>query len=157
MNAFSKVHLRPLKSGDARTLSELHHLGFPKGWSSEECESMLMRPEYRGFMAVIPDADGGWCAGFVLMRQVMDEVEIIALVTHPKLRRHGIANQLMEAVMESLHHDMSVFLEVRAANDAAIALYQKQGFQAMGRRADYYTDWDGQKVDAVTMRCNRKG
>jgi ribosomal protein S18 acetylase RimI-like enzyme len=43
----------------------------------------------------------------------------------------------------------SVFLEVRADNDAAIALYDSEGFQTIDRRVGYYQP-DG--VDALVMR-----
>jgi ribosomal protein S18 acetylase RimI-like enzyme len=42
-----------------------------------------------------------------------------------------------------------MFLEVRASNAAARALYASAGFVAVGRRARYYRDPD---EDAVVMR-----
>jgi ribosomal protein S18 acetylase RimI-like enzyme len=41
------------------------------------------------------------------------------------------------------------FLEVRADNDAAVALYESEGFEAIDRRVGYYQP-DG--VDAIVMR-----
>ena len=46
----------------------------------------------------------------------------------------------------------SLFLEVAADNDAAIALYKKQGFETVGRRAGYYARSDHPAVDAIVLR-----
>jgi ribosomal-protein-alanine N-acetyltransferase len=46
----------------------------------------------------------------------------------------------------------SVFLEVRASNAAAIALYEKHGFAAVGRRRGYY---DAPVEDAAVMRWGK--
>jgi len=45
----------------------------------------------------------------------------------------------------------AAFLEVRTANLAAQALYEKSGFQAIARRANYYSD---PIEDAVVMTLN---
>lgn len=65
----------------------------------------------------------------------------------------GIGRILMEA---AVHHAWRVgctrmFLEVRADNEAALALYARVGFVRLGRRARYYAD----RVDAITMRLRR--
>jgi ribosomal-protein-alanine N-acetyltransferase len=41
------------------------------------------------------------------------------------------------------------YLEVRASNEAAQALYEQYGFKAVGRRRNYY---DRPREDAVVMR-----
>jgi len=45
----------------------------------------------------------------------------------------------------------AAFLEVRSANHAAQALYEKSGFRAIARRANYYSD---PREDAVVMTLN---
>ena len=42
------------------------------------------------------------------------------------------------------------FLEVRASNQAAIRLYEQQGFNEMGRRRNYYPAVNGRE-DAILM------
>jgi ribosomal-protein-alanine N-acetyltransferase len=82
--------------------------------------------------------------GFLVLRQVLDEAEIITIGT--TARRQGIARALLEAAfirpgLRTLH------LEVAATNSAALALYDGAGFTRTGRRRAYYTDG----TDAVTM------
>ena len=45
-------------------------------------------------------------------------------------------------------HLACLMLEVRASNAPAIALYEKHGFAAVGRRKNYY---DAPREDAVLM------
>ena len=45
-----------------------------------------------------------------------------------------------------------MFLEVAEDNPGAIALYERTGFTAVGRRASYYGRPGAQAVDAVVMR-----
>ena len=48
---------------------------------------------------------------------------------------------------------ISAYLEVRPSNEAAVALYQKLGFNVIGRRHNYYRD---SKEDALIMMKNLK-
>ena len=58
----------------------------------------------------------------------------------------GYARKLMD---ELLRRAATVFLEVRAGNEAAIGLYTHSGFQEIDRRKNYYHD---PEEDAVVMR-----
>ncbi|MCG9958445.1 ribosomal-protein-alanine N-acetyltransferase, partial [Pseudomonas aeruginosa] len=44
------------------------------------------------------------------------------------------------------------FLEVRASNQAAYRLYERYGFNEIGRRRDYYPAVGGRE-DALVMAC----
>jgi len=54
------------------------------------------------------------------------------------------ADQHREGPVTQLH------LEVRDGNPA-VAMYERFGFRAVGRRKDYYRGHDGIRHDAVTM------
>jgi [ribosomal protein S18]-alanine N-acetyltransferase len=82
--------------------------------------------------------EGGRVVGFLVTRQVApDEREILNLAVHPEHRRRGIARLLLCRVMKALPGQW--FLEVRESNAAAIALYRSLGFEAAGRRENYYS------------------
>jgi ribosomal-protein-alanine N-acetyltransferase len=78
-------------------------------------------------------------AAWAIARRVArapDEWELLYLETSQPWRRRGVGEKLLRAL---LHARPGIwFLEVRASNAAAIALYQKLGFQESGRRRDYY-------------------
>jgi ribosomal-protein-alanine N-acetyltransferase len=64
------------------------------------------------------------------------------LLVSPAERRHGVANQLLQALLSRAAQTNSeaVFLEVRESNSPARLLYEKSGFQQTGRRKSYYSD-----------------
>lgn len=88
--------------------------------------------------------------GFLLAWHVADEVHLINVATHPDHRRRGIARLLLGKLLEFTRRSRArlVVLEVRRSNRAAIQLYRRHGFSAMGIRRAYYAD-NGE--DAVEM------
>jgi ribosomal-protein-alanine N-acetyltransferase len=67
----------------------------------------------------------------------------------PAHRRNGIATALLTGLIERINDTRARFtLEVRESNVGAIALYERYGFRAAGRRRRYYQD-NGE--DAVIM------
>jgi len=86
-------------------------------------------------------------AGFWIM---LDEAHIIAIAVKHHYRRQGIGEGLLVSVIDMAMNLKStlVTLEVRASNTAAQALYQKYGFEVVGRRPRYYSD---NQEDAILM------
>ncbi len=91
----------------------------------------------------------GWSAlrdgamqGFIVIRRVDNEVEILNLAVDSKNRRNGIASRLLAEVLvnEEASGPRRIFLEVRESNAAARAFYSSQGFVMNGRRRGYYSD-----------------
>lgn len=93
---------------------------------------------------------GEHASGFALTWRVADEVHLINIATHPAERRRGVARALLGALIEDALSSGArmVLLEVRRSNHAAIGLYRKHGFCAIGLRRAYYSD-NGE--DAVEM------
>lgn len=85
---------------------------------------------------------GGQVAGILIGRVAADEFEILNLAVAKVARRRGVAKQLVIAALESARAGgaRQVYLEVRASNEAAIALYLQMGFQVCGRRPNYYRE-----------------
>lgn len=84
---------------------------------------------------------GMWC--------VADEGQITNIAVSPVHRRRGLATRLMTYFIELARARslQLLTLEVRADNQAAIVLYQKMGFQTVGRRRGYYENGE----DALLM------
>ena len=72
-----------------------------------------------------------------------DDGEIANVAVRPQHRRKGIARMLLEKALADESsclglHDFT--LEVRAGNDAAIRLYESEGFRTEGVRPRFYRD-----------------
>jgi ribosomal-protein-alanine acetyltransferase len=84
----------------------------------------------------------GVLVGFLIGRVVSDEFEILNMAISRAHRRSGIGSKLLESALEFSRTAGSAraYLEVRASNGRAIALYKRHGFIECGRRAEYYRD-----------------
>ncbi len=81
-------------------------------------------------------------AGFAVASCLhLEPAEIEGLVVDEKYRRQGIASALIRACKQwaASAGALGIRLEVRASNAAALALYQRHGFSAVGHRRAYYS------------------
>ena len=94
--------------------------------------------------------ESGPIAGYIVARETAGELHINNVAVRAEFRRLGIGAALLSHVLDEARRRKAnaAFLEVRNANHAAQALYEKSGFRAIARRADYYSD---PREDAVVM------
>ena len=120
--------LRPALADDAAALAALDCLCNPKPWSAGQFQAALDEAHTQVWLAETPAG----CAGFIVWQQLFDEAELhlIAIAT-------ALLAQMFQAA--GLRR---VFLEVRAGNLAAQALYRRHGFADLARRRAYYGDED---------------
>ena len=83
---------------------------------------------------------GAQIVGFVVARCADDEWEIENVVVVPEQRRLGTGSALVRELVQEAGRSgvTAVLLEVRESNAAARGLYEKIGFNQVGRRPDYY-------------------
>jgi len=88
--------------------------------------------------------------GFVGVWLIADEAHIVTIAVREGHRRRGIGELLLIAAIELalMNERELVSLECRVSNDAAVALYDKYGFQRLGIRPRYYSD---NREDAIIM------
>jgi len=96
----------------------------------------------------------GRVVGILVLWLIVDEAHIASLATHPDFRRQGIAKQLLVVALDKAYTEgaRTAFLEVRDRNEAARRMYQKFGFEEVGRRERYYKD---NNEDAILMTLKR--
>lgn len=124
----------------AEVLAGLHAQCFAPAdrWSAAALAELLALP---GVVAALV-CDGGQPAGFVMLRCVADEAEILTLCVLPAFRRRGLARHLLDHAL-TVACDLgagTVFLEVSVTNPAATELYAQTGFTRQGLRKAYYPD-----------------
>lgn len=149
MNAATAPMLRALDASLAEAVAAIDAQVNPSPWSAAAVRESLGGD--RGIGAFGADAA---LLGFVLLRCVGDEAEILNIAVAPRLQRAGIGRQLLAAALATAAAAGAThcFLEVRASNRAAQALYQAAGFAPNGCRRQYYRTPDGRE-DAVLLRC----
>ena len=90
--------------------------------------------------------------GYICTRVLLDEGHILNIAVHRSFRKQGVGKLLLEKVLEDCRNRgvATLYLEVRAANRAAISLYRQLGFDSTGVRRKYYEN----REDAILMEFN---
>ncbi|EMH4163204.1 ribosomal protein S18-alanine N-acetyltransferase [Pluralibacter gergoviae] len=94
----------------------------------------------------------GEIAAFAITQIVLDEATLFNIAVDPAYQRRGLGRELLEAVIDAVEKRgvATLWLEVRASNAAAIALYESLGFNEATVRRNYYPTADGHE-DAIVM------
>jgi ribosomal-protein-alanine N-acetyltransferase len=133
------VFLRRAREGDTAALVALESAGSLHPWSADQIRSELVRSAPDAVL-VLEGREGilAYCA----YRLVLDEMHVMNLAVRPGARRRGLGRFLLEAALTRAGRAgaRGALLEVRASNDAALALYAGCGFVLLGRRKRYYSD-----------------
>ncbi|WP_440055275.1 ribosomal protein S18-alanine N-acetyltransferase [Pseudoalteromonas sp. T1lg65] len=90
--------------------------------------------------------------GFYIAEVAGPDHTLMDICVHPQWQGKGIAKQLLNELIarsEEMQAE-NIFLEVRASNRVAIALYEAAGFVEMGIRKNYYPTAQGNE-DAILM------
>jgi len=136
--------IRRAALADAADLARLHAAAFLEPWDERALAAMLGGV---GALALMSEK------GFILLRAIAGEAEILTLAVQEDARRQGLGLALIEAAAKVLCEDVAaLFLEVSSDNIAALALYAKTGFEPVGRRAGYYRRAVGADMDALILR-----
>lgn len=88
--------------------------------------------------------------GFLAISQLAGELEITNISIKKAYQGHGLGSQLLADLD---YVDFPIFLEVRASNTPAQALYKKWGFDIIGKRKQYYHE---PVEDAIIMKREGK-
>jgi ribosomal-protein-alanine N-acetyltransferase len=81
-------------------------------------------------------------AGYIVARMGAEELHINNFAVRDEYRRRGIGRELLNRILEAgkRYGAQCAFLELRAGNTAARALYEECGFRLTSRRQRYYSD-----------------
>jgi ribosomal-protein-alanine N-acetyltransferase len=121
---------------DAKAIAALHAASFRRGWSDGEVEQLLFDGNVVADRALVR----GKLVGFVLTRCAADEAEILSIAVDESMRGRGLGRRLLQRNLQRLAGlgVRAVFLEVGGENAAALALYERMGFEQVGKRERYY-------------------
>ncbi len=134
-------------AANAAQIASLEAMLFSDAWSEGSVAATLSSPLSAAFAVEI----SGKTVGYLICSLLRPEGELLRIGVHPLYRRKGLGSRLMEAFFrEAMARGCTeLFLEVRADNETAIALYRRFGFEENGLRRAYYKN---PTADALLMR-----
>ena len=131
------MNVRPATPADVATMRSMEARAASAAHWTEQEYQRLFTPDPPRLSLVVED---GSVQGFLVGKQIGTEWEIENIVVAENSRRRGLGSMLLAHFLELIRRQNaeSVFLEVRASNAAARALYAKSSFLETGRRPGYY-------------------
>ena len=140
----ARFTIRSVDAGDIEAIEAIEISVFSDPWPPTALLS-LIGPYCH--VATVEDK----VVAYLFGRGVEDQGELLNLAVEPSHRRAGMARHLVHVFLDELADNgaKAVFLEVRASNRAARALYRDLDFQEVGVRARHY---EKPAEDAVVMR-----
>lgn len=142
-----RIQIIPMAKERLPAVAALEQVCFPADpWSEELFRAALDNPNTSILLA---EGEDGALLGYAVLSVILDEGNLDNIAVAPEARRRGVADVLLSALTGfGREHLAALMLEVRASNVAAIALYKKHGFAAVGRRKNYY---EAPREDAILM------
>jgi [ribosomal protein S18]-alanine N-acetyltransferase len=143
----STVNIRPISIESIDRILTLDRLCFGGLWSEKSYYRELTN-DCSHFLAVTVDnhlkdtMDG--IIGFGCFWSILDEAHITLLGIHPDYQGQGLGQLLLRSMLDRARAMgmARATLEVRPSNLGAIHIYEKFGFEIVGRRKKYYQDND---------------
>ena len=138
MSGRETISVRRARADDLPGILAIERVSFTDPWSHSSFAALLEQP--RVYFSVALNADSGTLLGYTVAWFVLDEAELANLAVAPDARGNGIGSLLLDGALAAseARGSMTMFLEVRASNVPAIALYTSHGFSEVGRRRAYY-------------------
>jgi len=129
------IVLRGMQEADLAAVLAVERCAYTAPWSEGIFRDCL-RVRYRCLVAEYADV----VVGHGVMSVAAGECHILNLCVHPDLHGRGIGRRMLRRLLALARQDEAdtAFLEVRASNAGAIALYQSEGFIEIGLRRGYY-------------------
>jgi ribosomal-protein-alanine N-acetyltransferase len=148
--------VRPADASACAGAAALLAVSLPEAWSAASLATLLTSG--RGLLLAGEDAAG--LRGVLVAEVGPDELHVHALAVARDARRRGLGAALLGAALAAARRRglARVHLELRASNQAALALYRRFGFAVRGRRPGYYAGAEDAllltlELAASTARC----
>lgn len=139
--------LRPMREDDLDAVMRIEKTAYLFPWSRGIFRDCL----HSGYSLWVFEQDGA-ILGYGVLSVAAEEAHILNLCTAPGREGRGLGQRMLHSLLRiaRVQHAQRVFLEVRPSNPRAIDLYQRCGFNEIGRRPRYYPA-NGGREDAIVM------
>ncbi len=127
---------RPAKIHDASMIAEIEKECFSDAWSEKAVEDEF--ENIYGAMVVYSDDDNK-VIGYIIGSIDEDNAYIERIAVKEQYRKNGVAREMIDFFIESAE-GTCLSLDVREANEGAIAFYKKMGFEKKAVRKNMYNN-----------------
>ncbi|MDF3934060.1 ribosomal protein S18-alanine N-acetyltransferase [Pseudomonas citronellolis] len=142
------ISFRPMTEADLDAVLKVEYAAFSHPWTrgifldglkSYDCWLMF---------------EGSQQVGHGVIQLILDEAHLLNITVKPENQGRGLGLSLLEHLMARASElgARECFLEVRESNQSAYRLYERFGFNEIGRRRGYYPAVGGRE-DALVMAC----
>lgn len=136
------IYIWEMTGVDAESIKNNYNL-FTNSWDLKTFEEDIKESKY--WVA----KQDNQVVGFIGIRTIFDDVDIMNIVVREDKRGTGIASNMLSYIIRK-NENKKINLEVNEHNISAIKLYQKFGFKVEGMRKKYYNKTE----DAILMTLN---
>tara|TARA_B100001029_G_scaffold177582_1_gene182526 strand:- start:457 stop:870 length:414 start_codon:yes stop_codon:yes gene_type:complete len=111
---------------------------FSQPWSEQHFKEEINKISVSRNWVIIKNTE---LVGYVFGWMIKGEFHLNNIAVKKKFQNKGVGNRLLSKVIDftNSQNGTIVFLEVMHENKAAIHLYERNGFSAVGKRKNYYT------------------
>ena len=127
------ISFRRMTEADLDAVLKIEYAAFSHPWTRGIFQDALK--SYEVWLMF----DGQQQVGHGVINVIIDEAHLLNITVKPENQAYQLNGR-------------ECFLEVRASNQSAYRLYERYGFNEIGRRRDYYPVAGGRE-DALVMAC----
>ena len=148
MIEINKIEISKMTLTDFEEIQNILTSEFDDFWNSETLKNELENNNSYYIVAKINNN----IVGFAGIKNVLDEADIMNVVTKKDIRNSGIGSAIFSAIIDyaKSNNVKKITLEVNENNLSAIHLYEKFGFVKIAERKKYYNGTD----TAIIMQLN---
>jgi ribosomal-protein-alanine N-acetyltransferase len=146
----ARLNYEPMRESDIEDVLAVEVRVYPYPWSRANFLDSLAS----GYQAWVLRDQAMRLLGYFLIMPVVDEAHLLNVAVAEEWQGQGLGRFLLNqsvACARGLGME-SMLLEVRPSNARALGIYERYGFEQIGRRKGYYPAADQQREDAIVMR-----
>jgi ribosomal-protein-alanine N-acetyltransferase len=142
------INFRPMTEADLDAVLKIEYAAFSHPWTRGIFLDGLK--SYEIWLMF----EGDQQVGHGVVQIILDEAHLLNITVKPESQGRGLGLRLLDHLMKRAYtlNARECFLELRDSNRAAYRLYERYGFNEVGRRRDYYPAVGGRE-DAIVMVC----
>lgn len=145
--------IRDMRQSDVAAVAAIERRAYDFPWSAGIFRDCLLA----GYTTLVLE-QAGTVIGYGIMSMAAGEAHLLNLALAESVRGQGNGRRMLEhlAGLAQASGAEGMYLEVRPSNAPALKLYERAGFQVIGRRRAYYRARGGNEDAVVLVRHFRQ-